>query len=196
MRSKLKPEIDATAVQPAEGMNAGASGAFVVSPSGIESSAQVLSEAPANLRRNFCRDLTTRGGPRVIQPAPSPALDSSPGLSTGRLFTYSADGKMLGRRQDSVTEITGGKSAKSPNRSDTAELANLLRSSSPQPETKPSHTTSPEIAIAKPDASDAGEFTNFFQGPFDGEKPSATPELSPLSQTQNKLGTLLDYSVR
>jgi hypothetical protein len=190
LRAKLKPEIDATAVPTSEDTNAGASSAFEVSPSGIDSAASPsVKPAPGEFTMEFLSgfDNERRAGVHSA-PASDGTPTQAPCLSTGRLFTYSAEGKTLERRQDSVTEITGGKSAKSPNRSDTAELANLLRSSSPQPETTPPHTTSPEIAPANLDAIDGGEFTNFFQGPFDGEKPSATPELSPLAPRPEQSG--------
>lgn len=182
LRSKLKPQLEEKPVPTAEDANEGASGAFLVRPSG-------MAFAPsANVKRaagEFTMEFFSgfdKGQEERARDHSAPASDGTPtqalGLSTGQLFTYSADGKMLERRQDSVTEIDGGKSAKSHNGLDAAELANLLEPSSTQPETKLPHSTSPEIASTKSDANGAGEFTNFFQGPFDGEKPSNTPELS------------------
>jgi hypothetical protein len=182
LRSKLKPQLEEKPVPTAEDANEGASGAFLVSPSGM------AFEPSANVKRaagEFTMEFFSgfdKGQEERARDHSAPASDGTPtqalGLSTGQLFTYSADGKMLERRQDSVTEIDGGKPAKSDSRSDTAEIANLLRSSGAQPQAKLPNTTSREMASAKSDASGAGEFTNFFQGPFDGEKPSASPELS------------------
>ena len=181
LRSKLKPQLEEKPVPTAEDANEGASGAFVVSPSGMDfEPAANVKRAPGEFTMEFFSGFDQReSGPGTIQPPPAtaprlkswdcPLVSSLPTALTARCSS---------RRQDSVTEIDGGKSAKSDNRLDTAELANLLRSSSTQPETKLPHTTSPEIASAKPAAIGAGEFTNFFQGPFDGEKPSNTPELS------------------
>jgi hypothetical protein len=190
LRSKLTSRIETERVPTAKGANTGASGAFPVSPSGVDfatsaNAKRTPGEFTMEFRSGFDNEM--RPGDHT-----HPASDTTPtqvlGLSTGRLLTYSADGKMLEHRQDSVTEIAGGKSGKPPNRSDTAELASLLGSSSTQPEPKRPNSTSREIASTKPDPNGGGEFTEFFQGPFNGERPSDTVDLSPPFSKREQTG--------
>ena len=186
LRAKLRPEIEAKPVPTAEDANAGASGAFLVSPGGMDfEPAANVKRDPGEFTMEFLSgfDHERRAGDHSAPASDAPTLVL--GLSTGQLFTYSADGKGLGRRQDSITEVAGSKSPKANDQLDTTDPANLLGSSGKQPETKLPNTALREIASAKSNASGAGEFTNFFQGPFDGEKPSNTPELSlPVSKPE------------
>jgi hypothetical protein len=178
LRAKLKPQVEP---EPAKDANAGASGAFTLSPDGTDFvPSSNVKRAPGEFTMEFLSgfDHEKRAGDHSAAAAGAAIENHTPSLSTGRLFTYSADGKTLERRQESVTEITGGNSAKSDGRLNVAELANVLPSSSTQPEPKLMPGTPPDITSGQPDASGAGEFTDFFQGPFGGERPSATPDLS------------------
>jgi hypothetical protein len=121
--------------------------------------------------------LATQAPAKLAGEASAPPNREVPPISTERISAESQEGaKAEGTESPRQAPSGGGLTASSAPSPDPGGFTALFRSSF-KPETK---ATSESVgAPRKPDDAKAGDFTDFFRGPFDGERPAETPNILP-----------------
>jgi len=145
----------------------------------FEGTAAVQANTPGDFTRQFFVGVEDERGNRSAQSGMPPREEPrEPTGLTGRLSAKGTDGR---QQADSATEAPSAILRKMIfAQSDSAGSTGPRSGTAPQP--KPTSASAPDKA--RPISTD--DFTSFFRGPFDGQRPAETPDISPAVAREQK----------